>query len=93
MSLRIDSQLLTNIKQIIEVSQARGCWRAPEMREIGDTYNTLCNILRELGELQNTQDNTQEQQTSETGENTGDSGNTSNTDSAVDGTGNKVLNI
>ena len=93
MSLRIDSQLLTNIKQIIEVSQARGCWKAPEMHDIGNTYNTLCNILRELGELQNTentQDNTQEQQTPETGENTGDS---SNTESAVDGTGNKVLNI
>ena len=92
MSLRIDSQLLTNIKQIIEVSQARGCWRAPEMCDIGDTYNTLCNILKELGELQNTQDTTQEQQTTETGLNTGDSGNTGNTEN-VDGAGNKVLNI
>ena len=91
MSLRIDSQLLTNIKQIIEVSQARGCWRAPEMRDIGDTYNTLCNILKELSELQNTEniENTQEQQVPETG----DSGNTSNTENVVDGTGSKVLNI
>ena len=78
-----------NIKQIIEVSQARGCWRAQEMSEIGKSYNTLCNILKELGELQNTQDNTQEQQVPETG----DSGNTSNTESVVDGAGNKVLNI
>ena len=93
MSLRIDSQLLTNIKQIIEVSQARGCWKAPEMSEIGKTYNTLCNILKELSELQNTQGTTQEQQTSETGENTGDSSNTGNTENVVDGTGNKVLNI
>ena len=85
MSIRFDPQLLTNMKQIIEVSQARGCWKAPEMRDIGNTYDTLCNILKELGELQNTQD----QQVPETGENTGDSGNTDN----VDGTGNKVLNI
>ena len=74
-----------NIKQIIEVSQARGCWRAQEMSEIGKSYNTLCNILKELGELQKTQ----EQQVPETG----DSGNTSNTESVVDGAGNKVLNI
>ena len=72
MALRIDSQLLTNLKQIIEVSQARGCWRAPEMSVIGNTYNTLCNILKELSELQNTQGATQEPQASETSENTGD---------------------
>ena len=95
MALRIDSQLLTNLKQIIEVSQARGCWRAPEMSVIGTTYNTLCNILKELGELQNTEntentENTQEQQVPETGENTG---NSSNTENVVDGTGSKVLNI
>ena len=91
MSIRFDPQLLTNMKQIIEVSQARGCWKAPEMRDIGNTYDTLCNILKELGTLQNT-DNTSEQQTSETGENTGDSGNTGNAEN-VDGTGTKVLNI
>ena len=44
-----------NIKQIIEVSQARGCWRAPEMHDIGNTYNTLlANYYRSEGKYRNT---------------------------------------
>ena len=51
MSLRIDSQLLTNLKQIIEVSQARGCWRALEM---GDIENTQEQQVPETGDSGNT---------------------------------------
>ncbi len=41
-------QLLINLKQMIEVSQSRGCWKAPELRDIGITYNNLCNFIKSL---------------------------------------------
>ena len=41
-------QLLINLKQMIEVSQSRGCWRAPELRDIGITYNNLCDFIKSL---------------------------------------------
>ena len=48
MDLTQQTQLLVNLKQMIEVSHSRGCWKVQEMRDIGVTYNSLCNLLKEL---------------------------------------------
>ncbi len=48
MDLTKQKQLLVNLKQMIEVSQSRGCWKAGELRDIGVTYNSLCSLLKEL---------------------------------------------
>ena len=48
MDLTKQKQLLINLKQMIEISQKRGCWEAQEMRDIGVTYNSLCSLLKEL---------------------------------------------
>ena len=48
MDLTKQKQLLINLKQVIEVSQSRGCWKATELRDIGVTYNSLCSLLKEL---------------------------------------------
>ena len=80
MDLTQQTQLLVNLKQMIEVSHSRGCWKVQEMRDIGVTYNSLCNLLKEL-------ENAQEPQLQESVENSG------NTENVLDGTKNKVLNI
>lgn len=41
-------QLLINLKQMIDVSQSRGCWKACELKDIGITYNSLCKLLEEI---------------------------------------------
>lgn len=41
-------QLLINLKQIVEVSQSRGCWKAEEMKDIGITYNNVSEIVKQL---------------------------------------------
>ena len=52
MDLTKQKQLLINLKQMIEISQKRGCWEAQEMRDIGVTYNSLCSLLKQLGNNQ-----------------------------------------
>ena len=37
-----------NMKQIIEVSQVRGCWKASEMKDIGITYETILQLIDKL---------------------------------------------
>ena len=41
-------QIYENMKQIIEVSQQRGCWKASEMKDIGISYETITRFLKEL---------------------------------------------
>ena len=41
-------QLLINLKQIVEVSQSRGCWKAEEMKDIGITYYNVSEIVKQL---------------------------------------------
>tara|TARA_Y100000389_G_scaffold75881_1_gene72515 strand:- start:2951 stop:3211 length:261 start_codon:yes stop_codon:yes gene_type:complete len=41
-------QTLINLKQIVEVSQSRGCWKAEEMKDIGITYNNVSEIVKQL---------------------------------------------
>ena len=41
-------QTLINLKQIVEVSQDRGCWKAEEMKDIGITYNNVSEIVKQL---------------------------------------------
>tara|TARA_B110001469_G_C9550011_1_gene272911 strand:+ start:19 stop:219 length:201 start_codon:yes stop_codon:yes gene_type:complete len=36
-----------NMKQIIEVSQQRGCWKASEIKSIGILYETIVKQLDE----------------------------------------------
>jgi len=47
-------QIYENMKQIIEVSQQRGCWKASEMKDIGITYESILQKLNELNDLVNT---------------------------------------
>jgi hypothetical protein len=48
-------QMLKNVKQIIEVSKERGCWKDEELKDIGITYHNVCEILRQL-QAKQTQD-------------------------------------
>ena len=48
MDIETKKQILHNIKELIEVSQNRGCWKAPEMRSIGFTYEKLCLLIKEV---------------------------------------------
>ena len=41
-------QMLKNVKQMIDVSKERGCWKDEELKEIGTTYHNVCEILRQL---------------------------------------------
>ena len=41
-------QMLKNVKQIIDVSKARGCWKDEELKDIGTTYHNVCEIVKQL---------------------------------------------
>ena len=41
-------QMLKNVKQIIDVSKQRGCWKDEELKEIGITYHNVCEIVKQL---------------------------------------------
>ena len=41
-------QMLKNVKQIIDVSKERGCWKDTELKDIGITYNNVCEIAKQL---------------------------------------------
>jgi hypothetical protein len=41
-------QMLKNVKQIIDVSKERGCWKDEELKEIGITYHNVSEILKQL---------------------------------------------
>ena len=43
-------QMLKNVKQIIDVSKERGCWKDEELKDIGITYHNVCEIVRQLQE-------------------------------------------
>ena len=43
-------QMLKNVKQIIDVSKQRGCWKDDELKNIGITYHNVCEITRQLQE-------------------------------------------
>ena len=43
-------QMLKNIKQIIDTSKERGCWKDEELKIIGITYHNVCEIARQLEE-------------------------------------------
>ena len=45
-------QMLKNVKQIIDVSKARGCWKDEELKDIGITYHNVCEIYKQLEERQ-----------------------------------------
>ena len=50
MDLTTQKQILTNLKDIIEVAQGRGCWKAIEMKPVGETYTNLCQLIKEVDE-------------------------------------------
>ena len=41
-------QMLKNVKQIIDVSKSRGCWKDEELKDIGITYHNVCEICKQL---------------------------------------------
>ena len=41
-------QMLKNVKQIIDISKQRGCWKDEELKDIGITYHNVCEIARQL---------------------------------------------
>ena len=41
-------QMLKNVKQIIDVSKERGCWKDEELKDIGTTYHNVCEIYKQL---------------------------------------------
>jgi hypothetical protein len=41
-------QMLKNVKQIIDVSKQRGCWKDEELKDIGITYHNVCEICKQL---------------------------------------------
>lgn len=43
-------QMLKNVKQIIDVSKERDCWKDEELKEIGITYHNVSEILKQLQE-------------------------------------------
>ena len=44
-------QMLKNVKQIIDVSKERGCWKDEELKDIGITYHNVCEIKKQLQEI------------------------------------------
>tara|TARA_Y100000389_G_C17281335_1_gene423111 strand:+ start:534 stop:800 length:267 start_codon:yes stop_codon:yes gene_type:complete len=53
-------QVLINLKQIVEVSQSRGCWKAEEMKDIGLTYNNVSEVVKQLQAEQTQEEETHE---------------------------------
>jgi len=47
---KIIIQMLKNVKQIIDVSKERGCWKDEELKDIGITYHNVCEICKQLEE-------------------------------------------
>ena len=45
MDIEEQKNILDVFKQLIEMSQRRGCWMATEMEHIGMTYNRVNHIL------------------------------------------------
>jgi hypothetical protein len=45
---KIIIQMLKNVKQIIDVSKQRGCWKDEELKDIGITYHNVCEIYKQL---------------------------------------------
>jgi hypothetical protein len=45
MDLEEQKHMLTQFRQLIEISQRRGVWMANEMEHIGSTYNNVESIL------------------------------------------------
>ena len=43
-------QMLKNVKQIIDVSKERNCWKDEELKGIGTTYHNVSEILKQLQE-------------------------------------------
>ena len=43
-------QMLKNVKQIIDISKERNCWKDEELKEVGTTYHNVCEIARQLEE-------------------------------------------
>jgi len=41
-------QMLKNVKQIIDISKQRGCWKDEELKDIGITYHNVCEIYKQL---------------------------------------------
>ena len=41
-------QMLKNVKQIIDLSKERGCWKDEELKDIGTTYHNVSEILMQL---------------------------------------------
>ena len=41
-------QMLKNVKQIIEVSKERNCWKEDELKNIDITYHNVSEIARQL---------------------------------------------
>jgi len=41
-------QMLKNVKQIIDVSKERNCWKDEELKEIDITYHNVSEIVRQL---------------------------------------------
>ena len=56
-------QVLINLKQMVEVSQNRGCWKAEEMKDIGITYNNVSEIVKQLQAKQAQAEQTQQEET------------------------------
>ena len=48
MDLQEQKNILDVFKQLIEMSQRRGCWMATEMEHIGMTYNRVNHILESI---------------------------------------------
>jgi len=55
-------QTLINLKQMVEVSQSRGCWKAEEMKDIGITYNNVSKIVKQLQAEQSQAEQSQAEQ-------------------------------
>lgn len=43
-------QMLKNVKQIVDVSKERGCWKDDELEGIKKTYHNVSEILKQLQE-------------------------------------------
>ena len=43
-------QMLKNVKQIIDISKERNCWKDDELKEVEITYHNVSEILRQLQE-------------------------------------------
>ena len=55
MDLDEQKNILDVFRQIIEMSQRRGCWMATEMEHIGTTYNKVKTIIEGIEEYQKNQ--------------------------------------